>query len=292
MEELIGQLTIGIGDNWVSIMIATFGVSTIAGLIGLFAHYPENWERYAQVGAVVTVITLVLLLTWTNIIAIVYFVAGNYELNERGCVRAIPHFEKSVEWGPLMFGPRRELIRCRQQLNQLDELLTFLTDADIAQETDLFYVYDMTQLYLEQDRLTELVQLATAFIHSDPEIYQWLIGIGIQFHRQQKFQYAEGLLSEIRTIDMDNYVVIHWLAWSLFEQEDYENAYDRFTDCIELGDVIPDNFLSRCYAGRGFTSMRMEHNAISDLVRASQLQTGQRDVLNALNSILITYVTK
>ena len=91
---------------------------------------------------------------------------------------------------------------------------------------------------------------------------------------------------------MDNYVVLHWLAWSLFEQGDYENAYERFTDCIELGDVVSDNYLSRCYAGRGFTSMRIENDAISDLVRASQLELGQRDVLDALNSILVNYVRK
>ena len=198
MEELLGQLTIGIGDNWVSIIIATFGVTSIAGLIVVFAQHPENWERYLKIGGAVTVVTLALLLLWTNILALVYFVAGNIELNERGCTRAIPHYENSIRWGPLMFGPRRELIRCQQQLNQSDELIAFLTESDISQERDVFYVYDMTQIYLEYNDLNELVELATTFLHSDPEIYQWLIGIGVQFHRQQRFQHAEAILSEKR----------------------------------------------------------------------------------------------
>ena len=97
---------------------------------------------------------------------------------------------------------------------------------------------------------------------------------------------AETILRSVRIHNDSDNNAVFWLAWSLLEQDKYDDALKHFDKCIER--FTEEDCLARCHAGKGFIyeDLNQKDKAIAEFTLAQKISPDHDDVKNALNRLM------
>lgn len=102
---------------------------------------------------------------------------------------------------------------------------------------------------------------------------------------QKNYPEVERFTRIVRLNRAGNIAILFWLAWSLYEQEKYEDALGHFNLCV--AQASPGYVLGRCHAGKGFALNKLgrQGEAKDAFRKALEIYSDQMDVQSTLGSL-------
>ncbi len=251
-------------------------------------------------------IAVVVLAIWYNVIGYIIFFQANDLEEKHGCNIAFPVYVNAIQSNPKIANAREGLVNCGLRVNKVEESIETLEAASPILFTKWLYWKEMAELYSYESNEEKIRYAASRIIdlytyensrvilkeisesaQNYPTNSRWITVLGEEFHDNLNYSMAEEIFRIVRINNGSDANALFWLAWSLYEQEEYLDALNHFEECINQVQSFDELAAGRCHAGKGFIYFKEGQiiKAKEEFLKALELNPNQEDVVEKLQLI-------
>lgn len=271
--------------DWFAPAVIVIMSAIISGIVTKVAggEIPRNRAISFLVGTLL--VTTIVILFWYNVIGIIIFNYADSVASSQGCRSAYSFYKSAVDWNPKYTRARIAFVECSLELNRAEDAVEILESLEPKLLGSWNYWNEMAWAYYGIQSYEKMISSVERAADLYPENTGWIDSLGEKLHRELKYREAEAILRIARTRNGSDGAAVFWLAWSLYEQDKYDDALSHFDECIRLNSS--GYFLARCIAGKGFTlrDTGRYQEARSLFETSLQIHSDQEDVRISLEQL-------
>jgi tetratricopeptide (TPR) repeat protein len=226
--------------------------------------------------------------SWYNAIGFAYYQHAANEEDLAGCGNAIYSYAVAIRWNPKIIRARWGLINCAVSLNRVESAISILEKQEDKLSDEPEYWEQMSFLSLKNNNMDKMLNALAIYSDMKPaDVEDWTEAIGRSLMDQHMYPETESAMRVLQRVDTNKRAVF-WLAWSMFEQQNYSVALENFDICIKNYESSSEvSLLGRCYAGKGFIYLNTgdTFSAKQAFIDAISIYPEQQDVKDALLKI-------
>jgi tetratricopeptide (TPR) repeat protein len=259
--------------------------TVIGGIILLLIEKKISLQRAVNsiIGSIL--VSMLIIFVLHNVVGIILLNRARSVTSTNGCLSSAPLYERVVIWDSRLADARREYVICNEIIGRSNSSVRLLESLEKDLDYDSEYWQDRALAYYYvadiQKMIISLNSAVRVGITNNNELINF---IGQELHGKFFFAESEEVLRIARINDESDINTIFWLAWSLYEQQKFNDAYAHFEKCII---IAGDYQLSRCYAGQGFILQKqgLFNEARAVLQQSISINPDQEDVLQVLSQL-------